>query len=161
MIVKIAGELKDMGNKAVKSGDLRLALAKYQKGLRYIHEIPELDEKDPPELGKTLHALKFSLHSNSALMQLKLAQNDDALSSATKALEVSGISDADKGKAYYRRGLAKKARKDEEEAIKDLELALKHVPGDAGIQKELNDVRKKMKERRDKEKKIYSKAFDF
>src|ERR1051326_2574726 len=43
-IAKIATELKDMGNKAVKAGNVSLALEKYQKGLRYLHEYPETQE---------------------------------------------------------------------------------------------------------------------
>ena len=38
---------------------------------------------------------------------------------------------------------------------------LSDVPLDAQINKELNEVRRKMKERRDKEKKLYSNAFNF
>ncbi|KAF2753515.1 peptidyl-prolyl cis-trans isomerase 1 [Pseudovirgaria hyperparasitica] len=160
-IVNIATELKDMGNKAFKAGDISLGVDKYQKGLRYLNEYPTPLESDPKELEGQLSALRFSLHSNSALLQLKLKQNDAALDSATKALGQKGVSEQDKGKALYRRALARAAKKDEEEAIKDLEQALKHVPGDSNITNELASLKKKVKERREKEKKAYSKAFNF
>lgn len=150
-----------MGNAAFKSGDLKLGLSKYQKGLRYLHEYPEPQEGDPAELGGQLNSLKFTLHNNSALLQLKLKLWDDALKSATKALEVPGATAAEKGKAYYRRALAQSGKKDDEAAVKDLEEAAECVPGDAAITKELAAVKKRARELLDKQKKIYSKAFNF
>jgi len=158
-IVKVATELKGFGNKAFKAGDLSLGLDKYQKGLRYLHEYPEPLENDPPELGKQLNSLKFTLHSNSALLQNKLKSFDEALTSASNALEISGSTDAEKGKAYYRRALAKAGLKDEDAAMKDLEEALKFVPSDAAILKELDAVKKHAAERAKKERAAYKKFF--
>lgn len=158
-IVKIATDLKDMGSKAFKAADTKLAMKKYEKGLRYLYEYTEPQEGDSPELAKQVTSLKFALHNNSALMAIKLNDFDTAISSATKAIEVEGVSDADKGKAYYRRGLARKNKKNEDEAVKDLQEALKCVPGDAAITKELNDVKKRAKDRAEKEKAQYKKFF--
>lgn len=160
-IVKIATDLKELGTKGFKSGDLKIGLAKYQKGLRYLHEYPEPQESDPAELGKQLATLKISLSLNSALLQLKLKDNDGALTSASTVLETKEASDAEKGKAYYRRALAKIAKKNDEDAVNDLEAALKLVPGDAAITNELTSAKKKIVERKKKEKAIYSKAFEF
>lgn len=160
-ILKIASELKDLGNAAFKGGDLKLGLAKYQKALRYLHEYPEPLENDPPELGKQMASLKFSLFSNSALLQIKLKDFEGALASASKALEVEGATDAEKGKAYYRRALAKAGKKNDEDAIEDLEAANKCVPGDAAVTKELEVVKKRVTERRKKEKAVYKNAFNF
>jgi len=158
-IVKIATELKDIGNKAFKEQQLEVGLKKYQKGLRYLHEYPEPLDNDPPELGPQLTALKISLHSNSALLQLKLKAYTDAEKSASNALAVKDIKDADKGKALYRRALARKESKNEEEAISDLEEALKYVPNDAGVKTELANTKKRQVERAKKEKAAYSKFF--
>lgn len=164
-ILKIAREMKEFGNKAFKSGDLDLSLEKYQKGLRYLNQHPELeeDENDPQSITAQLTAVRFTLHSNSALIQLKLHQFEDALKSASYALDLSspGITDADKAKALYRRALARSALKDDEEAIKDLEEALRLLPqGDAAITKELNAAKKREHDRITKEKKAYKKFFD-
>ncbi|KAI9849927.1 MAG: peptidyl-prolyl cis-trans isomerase cpr6 [Sclerophora amabilis] len=159
-IVKIAGDLKDFGNKAFKSGDLSLGLDKYQKGLRYLHEYPELLENDPPELGKQLSNLRFTLHSNSALVQNKLKFFEDARSSATNALDIDDLTAAEKGKAYYRRALASAGLKDDEGATADLEEALKLVPNDAAIANELTAVKKRSTERIKKEKATYKKFFE-
>ena len=158
--VKIAIELKNFGNKAFKSGDLDLALDKYQKGLRYLNEYPEVTDEDPPELAKELTSIRFSLHSNSALLQIKLKQFDGAQKSASNALELSRIPDADRAKAYYRKGLANEGLKDDEEATKDFENALKLAPGDAAITRELGIVKKKAADQAKKEKAAYKKFFD-
>ncbi|KAI4094809.1 MAG: hypothetical protein LQ344_002055 [Seirophora lacunosa] len=156
---KIANELKDYGNKAFKSGDLNLALDKYQKGLRYLNEDPELEKDDPPELSKQLTAVRFTLHSNSALVQNKLKFYEEAQKSATMALEQEGIPDSDRAKALYRKGMASQGVKDDDQAIKDLEEALKLAPGDAAITKELSAVKKKAAEQSKKEKAAYKKFF--
>lgn len=49
--------------------------------------------------------------------------------------------------------------KDEEAALADLEAAIKLVPGDAVITKELAQIKKAAADRVKKEKAIYSKAF--
>ncbi|OCK79159.1 peptidyl-prolyl cis-trans isomerase 1 [Lepidopterella palustris CBS 459.81] len=160
-ILKIAAELKDLGNAAFKTQNLKLGLAKYQKGLRYLHEIPEAAENDPPELWKGLNGLKFTLHSNSALVQIKLRDFDGALKSASFALETEGATEVEKGKAYYRRALAREGKKNDEDAIEDLEAAAKCVPGDAAVVKELEVVKKRVAERKKKEKEVYKNAFNF
>ncbi|KAH8820938.1 peptidyl-prolyl cis-trans isomerase [Xylogone sp. PMI_703] len=157
-IAKIASDLKGFGNAAFKDGNLELGLDKYQKGLRYLNEDPELkDESD--ETKKTLASLRFTLNSNSALLAVKLKQWDDAARFASNALEVPHITDADKAKALYRRALARIGLKDEEEALKDLEEANKLVPGDAAVVKELSTVKKGIADRIKKEKAAYSKFF--
>jgi peptidyl-prolyl isomerase D len=158
-VLEIASACKDYGNKAFKAGDIPVGLEKYQKGLRYLNEEPEL--KDAPEGTKAkLDALRFSLNSNSALLNIKLESWDDAERSAAAALAVPGISDADKGKALYRRGFSLVRMKDEEEALKALEQASKLVPSDAAIIKELETVKKQAAARSAKEKAAYKKFFD-
>ncbi|KAF2271776.1 uncharacterized protein EI97DRAFT_437557 [Westerdykella ornata] len=160
-ILEIGTKLKDLGNAAFKNGDLKLAVAKYAKALRYVHEYPEPLDEDPKDLGEKLDALKAVLYSNSALLQNKLGRFKEAVESASKALEVSGLGDKERAKALFRRGQAYAARKNDEDALADLEEAVKLVPGDAAVVKELEAVKRRVKERREKEKKVYAKAFDF
>ncbi|KAM0485432.1 hypothetical protein ACHAPX_001418 [Trichoderma viride] len=154
---KIASDCKDFGNKAFKAGNLTLGLEKYEKGLRYINEEPELDGW--PEGKVQLDALRFSLNSNSALLHIKLEAWADAVRSATAALAVNGIAPADRAKALYRRGFANVRQKDEEEALKDLEQAHNLAPTDSAIINELNTVRSKSAARAAKEKAAYKKFF--
>jgi len=157
-IVKIASEIKEFGNAAFKAGNFQLGLDKYQKALRYLNEDPDIKDASD-EVKKQLTSLRFTLNSNSALLSNKLKQYDDAQKSATFALEVPGISDVEKAKALYRRGLAEVGLKDEDAALRDLEEAVKLVPGDAAVVKELAAVKKGAAERARKEKAAYSKFF--
>ncbi|KAL9130130.1 MAG: hypothetical protein Q9217_001604 [Psora testacea] len=159
-IFKIASELKELGNKAFKAGDLSLALEKYQKGLRYLNEYPEALPEDPAELSQKLTHLRFTLHSNSALLQIKLKSFGEAQSSADNALEIEEIPNQDRAKASYRKALALLGLKDDEEAVKNLETAQMLAPGDTAITKELGAARKKAAEQAKKEKAAYKKFFE-
>ncbi len=157
-ILKIAAGCKDFGNKAFKGGDLSVALDKYQKGLRYLNEDPDLD-KEPAETKEQLDALRVSLNSNAALMNLKLGAWDETVRAADNALAVATISDKDKAKALYRRGFALVRLKDEETALEALEQAKKLAPEDAAITAELAAVKKAAVARLAKEKATYKKFF--
>ncbi|KLP07998.1 putative CPR6-member of the cyclophilin family [Fusarium fujikuroi] len=157
-IVKIATACKEYGNTAFKSGNYSLGLDKYQKGLRYINEDPDL-ENQPQSIKDDLKALRFSLNNNSALLNIKLEAWDDAARSASAALDVEGVKDADRAKAFYRRGLANIRLKDEEAALRDLSEANTLAPNDSAITRELNAVRTKAAARAAKEKAAYKKFF--
>jgi len=158
--LKIAGDLKGFGNTAFKSQDFETAVAKYQKGIRYLQDYPESPlEETPSDANKELNQLKITLQSNSALCYNKLQDFGSAVTAATAALETPGITDAEKGKAYYRRALARGGSKDEEGALTDLEEALKLVPSDSAITNELNRMKAKTAERERKEKAAYKKFF--
>ena len=154
--------MKEIGNKAFKDGDLDLALEKYQKGLRYLNEHPETSSGDPPELLKHLTQVRFQLHSNSSLLQIKLKAYEEARSSAEYALGIDEdeVSDQDRAKASYRKALALLGLKDDEEAVKQLEVAQELAPGDTAISKELGLAKKKAADQAKKEKAAYKKFFD-
>lgn len=158
---KIASELKEFGNKAFKAGDPSLGLDKYQKGLRYLNEYPEASSTDPPDLDPQMKALRFQLHSNSALLANKLKRYDDGQKWAGYAIDTvpKDAKDADKAKAYYRRAMARIGLKDEDEALADLETASKLAPGDAAITGEMGKVKKSVQERQRKEKAAFKKFF--
>lgn len=166
-VLEIATACKDFGNRAFKAGDASIGLEKYQKGLRYLNEEPDLENLPDAEkatLQGELNALRFSLNNNSALLNIKLEAWDDAARSADSALAVadkqgSNIKDADRAKALYRRGFANVRLKDEDSAVKDLETAHKLAPSDAAIINELNSVKQKASARMAKEKAAYKKFF--
>jgi peptidyl-prolyl isomerase D len=157
-IVKIVTDLKGYGNTAFKANNLQLGLEKYQKGLRYLNEDPDL-ENEPPETKKALDALRFTLNSNSALLANKLKDFSEGLRSAEAALQVKGITDAERAKALFRAAIAQIGLKDDDAALKGLEEADRLVPNDAAVVKELKAVKKAAAERAKKEKALYSKAF--
>ena len=78
----------------------------------------------------------------------------------TRALSALPLNSAEKAKALYRRGLAFIALKQDEEAEADLVEADKILEGkDAVLLKELEKVRVRRKEKREKEKKAYRGLF--
>ena len=157
-ILKIASECKEFGTKAFKEGNVALGLDKYQKGLRYLNEDPDLED-EPPSTKTELDELRFALNNNSALLQNKLEFWDEAVSSATSALNVEGPASKDRAKALFRRGIAHNKLKDEDSALTDLEEASKLQPADAAIKTELAAVKAKLASRNAKQKAAYKKFF--
>ncbi|KAL2022025.1 hypothetical protein VTK56DRAFT_6265 [Thermocarpiscus australiensis] len=157
-VLKVASDCKEFGNKAFKDGDLSVALDKYEKGLRYLNEEPDLDG-EPEGTKEKLDALRVSLNSNAALMNLKLGAWEETVRCADNALAVASISDKEKAKALYRRGYAQVRLKDEDAALESLESAKKLAPEDVAIAAELAAVKKAAAARLAKEKAAYKKFF--
>ncbi|KAH8785773.1 cyclophilin-like domain-containing protein [Diaporthe sp. PMI_573] len=162
-VLQIASECKEFGNKAFKAGDVATALDKYEKGLRYLNEDPDLDAAGDAaasaDIKAKMDAVRFTLNSNAALMNIKLSNWDSAASYATSALAVGGLKNAEKAKALFRRGQAHVRLRDEDNAVADLTAANQLVPGDAAVAKELADVKKSIAARVAKEKAAYKKFF--
>lgn len=158
-VLEIASACKEFGNKAFKAGDFTTALNKYEKGLRYLNEDPNLD-KEPADTKKKLDSVRFTLNSNGALMNMKLSAFDEAAKMASSALAVEGITEAEKAKALYRRGYSYVRLKNEDEAVADLTAAKKLAPSDAAITNELAAVKKTRDARLAKEKAAYKKFFN-
>jgi peptidyl-prolyl isomerase D len=127
--------------------------------LRYVDEHPVQLEGDNPETIRGLKSLETQFHLNLALVQLKASYFDDAIKSSSVALELDGLSDKDRAKAFYRRGMAYGASREEDMAVEDLKRALELSPGDAAISNELSFMREKQKLKREKEKMAYGKMF--
>lgn len=157
-ILTIATACKEFGTKAFKAGNLEIGLEKYQKGLRYLNEDPDLDDAKPETIA-SLSTLRFSLNSNAALLASKLSQWDDTIRHATSALAVPNLADKERAKALYRRGYASVRVKDDEVALADLEKAHSLVPDDAAVKNELASVKAKITARTAKEKAAYQKFF--
>ncbi|KAF8252596.1 40 kDa peptidyl-prolyl cis-trans isomerase [Wilcoxina mikolae CBS 423.85] len=158
-VARIAAELKEFGNKAFKSGDLELGIDKYQKALRYLAQWPTPEDKDPEDLWEKLQQLRFTMHSNSALLYNKQKNWRDAAESATKALEIDGIQGKDRAKALFRRGQSKVAIKDDDGAVEDFTEALQLAPGDALLVQELEGAKGRIAAKKQKEKAAYKKFF--
>jgi peptidyl-prolyl isomerase D len=104
---------------------------------------------------------RLPLLTNASLAALKCSPpaGSLAVSLSSRALNVTPLSAAEKGKALYRRAQGKIITKDDEGAEKDLKESLENVPGDAGVLKALKDVETRRKERKEKEKRAYAKMF--
>jgi len=162
--LKIAREVRELGNKLFKEGNAEGALAKYQKSIRYLDVHPVMPDGSPPELKNSFDSLLAPLLLNSALAALKVHPQTPfnariGVGSATRALDRMALSNADKAKALYRRALAHVVLKDENAAESDLIAASQLVPEDQAITGELAKVRQRRKEKKDKEKKAFKKMF--
>ena len=127
-----------------------------------MNEKPTFEDNDPPELEKKFYSFKIPCYLNKAACALKLHNWQSAADDTTIVLEMSTeyLSDIDKAKALYRRGSAKVGMKDEEEAVKDLQKALKLNPQDAAIANEIAIAKQKIQARENKQKKAFAKMFD-
>ena len=123
---------------------------------------PSLPEDTPKELTDGFHSLRVPVLLNTALTALKVspAAPQIAIQSAGRVLNIPEITPAERAKALYRRGLAYAASKQDEEAEADLVEADKLLGGnDAALRAELEKMRTRRKEKREKEKKAFRGLF--
>ncbi|KAF7795708.1 hypothetical protein EIP86_006873 [Pleurotus ostreatoroseus] len=161
--LRVASEIREIGNKLFKEKQVDRALEKYQKAIRYldIHNA-NLPDDAPPELRDSYNALLAPLLLNSSLAAVRLSGSafaQIAITSATRALENLELNDADKAKALYRRALAYSATKEDDLAEEDLVRAHELVKEDPAIVAELEKVKARKREKREKEKKAFKKMF--
>ncbi|KAF7301903.1 PPIase cyclophilin-type domain-containing protein [Mycena indigotica] len=162
--LRIAQEVRAIATGLYKEGKLAAALDKYQKAIRYL-DLHTLLPEDEIELQKSYDEQLTPLLLNSALIAVRIQppSSDDAalaIKAASRALStLRSLSDSDKAKALYRRGLAHNIQKNEDDAEADFAAAAALQPNDAAIATELANVRKRKKEKKVKAKKAYAKMF--
>ncbi|XP_027078552.1 peptidyl-prolyl cis-trans isomerase CYP40 isoform X1 [Coffea arabica] len=146
--------VKAFGNERFKKQDFKMAHRKYCKALRYLNTCWEMDDVDE-EKSDSLKKTKSQIFTNCSACKLRLGDLKGALLDADFA-----IRDADDNvKAFYRQGQAYMALNDIDAAVESFKKALDLEPNDGGIKKELAAARKKVADRRDREKKTYSRMF--
>ncbi|XP_015689460.1 peptidyl-prolyl cis-trans isomerase CYP40-like [Oryza brachyantha] len=145
---------KSFGNENFKKKDFKAALKKYRKAMRYLDlcwEKEEIDEEKSSALRKT----KSIILTNSSACKLKLGDLKGALLDADFALrEAEG-----NPKAFFRQGQARMALNDIDAAVESFKHALQLEPTDGGIKRELAAVKKKIADRRNQERKAFSRMF--
>jgi len=146
--------VKSFGNEHYKKQDYKMALKKYRKALRYLDVCWEKEGIDE-EKSSCLRKTKSQIFTNSSACKLKLGDLKGALLDTEFAMR-----DGDNNvKALFRQGQAYMALNDIDAAVDSLKKALDLEPNDAGIKKEFAAVKKKIADRRDLERKAYSKMF--
>jgi len=164
VIVSIAREVREAGNALFKEGAIEEAVKEYRKSLRYLDVHPVLPEDTSSDLRDAYYAQLTPLLLNLALALLRLVPSTsenatEVVKFTSRALKLPNINPTDTGKALYRRALGKVVFVEEDDAEKDLLEAARVVPGDEAVLKELEKVRAKKKEKRDKEKKAFKALF--
>ncbi|KAF7809802.1 peptidyl-prolyl cis-trans isomerase CYP40-like [Senna tora] len=154
--IEAVDSIKSLGNEQYKKQDYKSAVRKYRKALRYLDVCWEKDDIDQgqPEKSTALRKTKSQIFTNSAACKLKLDDLQGALLDSDFALH-----DGDNVKALFRKGQACMALNDLDAAVQCFKKALELEPNDGGIKKELAAARKKIADRRDQEKKAYSRMF--
>uniref|UniRef100_A0A5B7BM10 peptidylprolyl isomerase n=1 Tax=Davidia involucrata TaxID=16924 RepID=A0A5B7BM10_DAVIN len=146
--------IKAFGNEQYKKQDYKMALRKYRKALRYLDvcwEKEDIDEEKSSSLRKT----KSQIFTNSSACKLKLGDLKGALWDTDFAMRDG----EDNVKALFRQGQAYMALNDIDAAVESFKKALELEPNDGNIKKELAAAKKKIADRRDLEKKAYSRMF--
>lgn len=157
LVFEAITNLKNIGTKLLKEGNLKGAFEKYSKATNYLEDyLP--DDLSESNLN-TLYSLQLSCYLNVSLVALKLQNGKKAVEAATKALAVENIDDKSKSKALYRKGMGYLLAKDEDSARASLEEALKILPNDSAIIAGLKEVKARLKARLDKQKKAMAKFF--
>ncbi|CAO2813525.1 unnamed protein product [Amaranthus hypochondriacus] len=146
--------IKALGNEHFKKQDYKMALRKYRKALLYIDECWEKDGIDE-EKSAALRKIKSQVFTNSSACKLKLGDLKGALLDTEFAIREW----ENNVKALFRQGQAHMALNDIDSAAVSFKKALDLEPNDAGIKRELAIAKKKIADRRDQERKTYSKMF--
>ncbi|CAH6722601.1 peptidyl-prolyl cis-trans isomerase D [[Candida] jaroonii] len=150
--------MKDSGSQLLKLGRLQDALFKYTKCLRYVMEYIPDDEQEPQWYVK-YYDLKKKLYLNMSLVNLQLKDYKRAIDFSDYLLDMNNLNNQDKGKGYYRRGMAELSLNKYELAVKDFTEAVKYVPNDKNIQLQLEKSEKLRDQKKMDEKAKYAKFF--
>lgn len=173
-MVDIASKIKTIGNDYFKKGGYSQALDKYEKAVRYLNELHP-DPIDLEEMAldqrKLFYAIKISCMLNAAMCHLKSSAWAKADNECSKVLSISetlaaskrsadiSVLSVDRCKALFRRAQARSKMNNLDEALMDLAKATQLSPDDKLIQREHVIVQRTIKERKEKEKKAFSKMF--
>ncbi|XP_042323965.1 peptidyl-prolyl cis-trans isomerase D [Sceloporus undulatus] len=151
-IVSIAEDVKNIGNTFFKSQNWAMAVKKYTKSLRYVEASKAVAKETD---AAKLNTAALTCYLNIAACKLKLSEWQDATENCTEALAI----DPANTKALYRRAQAWEATKDYDQALADLHKAQGIAPQDKAIHIELQKVKQKIKNEKEKEKAAYAKMF--
>lgn len=156
--VEAAERKKEEGNDKFKKGDIADAKALYTQALRLVpagHGAPK--SEDEPDLRERAKACRIPVLLNLSLCCLKVEPCE-----AFRALELcEKVLDAepDNVKATYRKAKALLELGELKEAEWEFKRGCKLAPKDTAMRKDLEALRARMKEHRDREKETYAAAF--
>jgi tetratricopeptide (TPR) repeat protein len=154
--IRVAGEIRALGNELFKEKDFAAAAMKYSKAIRYlVEEFPSEEE------AKDLAAARVPLLSNRAACSLKI-MNDKGkpdYRAAIKDLKEALAISADNAKAWFRLGQAFSYSEDHDEEYNALKKAQELAPEDASVASWLKRAEVKLNNARKRQAAIFKKAF--
>jgi heat shock protein 4 len=159
---------KEEGNELFKDNNLAIAVLRYQKAVGHIKMLFDQSSgsgvKLTPEEQSDVTSVQVTVHNNLALCYSKLDQWEQVLIQANHVLQI----DARNKKALYRRGCYYENKRDYDAALLDYKQCTDMVNGgddvvltneDKLIVKAMERVKKEIQKLKDKEKKMWGKAF--
>ncbi|TDH70882.1 uncharacterized protein CCR75_008734 [Bremia lactucae] len=146
-----ANKRKAKGTEEFKSKMFDTAAATYSEAASYMEDMYDVADEDK----KTMKQLQTTCFLNSAMAYIKAENYAEAVSVASKALS----NDSSNVKALYRRGICRMHTNDLERAKEDLLAAFKIDPANRDVRRELDNLKKKTKEAREKEKSVFGGLF--
>eukprot|EP00455_Lapot_gusevi_P036751 TRINITY_DN4091_c0_g1_i3.p1 TRINITY_DN4091_c0_g1~~TRINITY_DN4091_c0_g1_i3.p1 ORF type:complete len:185 (+),score=48.51 TRINITY_DN4091_c0_g1_i3:74-628(+) len=164
--LECASRLKEEGNQFFREQNFGKALSRYTKMFLYINglmadglammvpasSLPQTSEQQ----SQSIRQLQISAHLNSAACHLKLNQYDAAVKSSNKVLEL----DAGNSKALFRRAQAYNKLNNIDAAQEDLTRLLQLNPNDPLIRAEMQQVKQKLKQHQEKERRAFARMFE-
>eukprot|EP00616_Rhizochromulina_sp_CCMP1243_P018972 CAMPEP_0118997514 /NCGR_PEP_ID=MMETSP1173-20130426/61872_1 /TAXON_ID=1034831 /ORGANISM="Rhizochromulina marina cf, Strain CCMP1243" /LENGTH=316 /DNA_ID=CAMNT_0006948967 /DNA_START=26 /DNA_END=976 /DNA_ORIENTATION=- len=144
---------KETGTELFKGKNYMHAAKHYKDALTHCSKFFDLSPEDDQEVRQ----IRLALHLNLAQCWVKLDNFDQVLKHANEALAI----DAKHPKALFRRAMVYEKKKEYDLAKKDLILAQEHPVGekDANIATLMKRINILIKKEKDKEKKMWGKAF--
>ncbi|KAL4151687.1 hypothetical protein PRNP1_008629 [Phytophthora ramorum] len=146
-----ATKLKAKGTEQFKAKQFDAAAATYNQAASYMEDMYDVADEDK----KAMKQLQTTCFLNAAMAFLKVNDYAEAVSVATKALN----NEPTNVKALYRRGVGRMHTNDLERAKEDLLAAGKQDPANREVRRELEVLKKKMKDARQKEKAVFGGLF--
>merc|ERR1711890_168311 len=153
-------KIASMTKKKTK-GNAYFKMRRYDKAcIFYDKAIKQFGENDMKKLDddekKQITDCQIACHSNTAMCKLKMKEFAECIENCDKALKL----EANHVKSLFRRGQAHAYNGDNNKALKDLKAAKKLQPKDKAIIRMCGIVRRRVQQRKKKEKSLYAGMFD-
>lgn len=158
--LKVIETIKGSGGALFKQKKYSDATFKYLKSLRYLNEyIPDIDVDK--EMHLAYKAMKVTLYLNIALCYINNKNYELGLKFCDYILDNGvGLKPETIAKACYRKSLCLIPKFRYEDALKQLNLGLKHTPEDQNIIKKIEYVESLVEKEKENQKKTMSRFFE-
>ncbi|XP_064417723.1 peptidyl-prolyl cis-trans isomerase FKBP4 [Latimeria chalumnae] len=143
--------VKEKGTQCFKEGKYKQAAVQYRKVISWLEHESGLSAEDEARV----KALRVPAHLNLAMCYIKLREYPQAIENCNSALELESHNE----KGLFRRGEARLAIKEYELARADFQKVLELYPTNKAAKAQVAMCQRKIKEERERDKKIYGNMF--
>ncbi|XP_061085163.1 peptidyl-prolyl cis-trans isomerase FKBP4 isoform X2 [Conger conger] len=143
--------VKEKGTQYFKDGKFKQASVQYKRIVAWLEHESGLQGEDEQKA----RALRLAAHLNLAMCYLKMQEQNLALESCNKALDLDDSSE----KALFRRGEALFSMKEFERARADFQKVVQLYPANKAAKAQALLCQRHIKEQREKDKRLYANMF--